>query len=299
MKQLTSRIAGSLPGLTIHDISHLDALWDVASTVAGPDYPLNPLESYVFGAAVLLHDAGLCFEAYSGGRDALRDTLAWRDAHGRLSRIARGSQNLKEEADFEALRALHASQAAHLATRPWGNQDERLYLIDDPDLRANYGELIGQLASSHHWDLEMVESRFRKPRPAAAFLDAGWGVDSLKVACLLRVVDAGHMDGSRAPSFLLRVLQMNSVSRTHWKAQNKLGRLTVRLDDTAQVMIASTRSFQRGESAAWWVAFDLIRAFDRELRRSNALLDASSGGPRRSFAAKSVAGAGQVKELVQ
>ena len=145
----------------------------------------------------------------------------------------------------------------------------------------------------------MVDNRFRVPRPPARFLGEDWVVDSLKVACLLRVADAGHMDGARAPSFLLRVLQMNSVSRTHWKAQNKLGRLTVRRDDPAQLMVASTRPFPRGDSGAWWVAFDLIEAFDRELRRSNALLAASSAGPRRAFARKSVAGAGQVRELVQ
>ena len=80
--------------------------------------------------------------------------------------------------------------------------------IDDHDLRESYGELIGDIASSHHWDLEMVESRFKIPRPAAPFLGADWVVDSLKVACLLRVADAGHMDGARAPSFLLRVLQI-------------------------------------------------------------------------------------------
>lgn len=299
VQQLASRIAGSLPGLTIHDISHLDALWDVASTVAGPDYPLNPLEAYVFGASVLLHDAGLCFEAYSGGKDALRDTLEWRDAHGRLSRIASSVHDLEQEADLETLRALHASQAARLATEPWTNEDCTLYLIDDQDLRENYGELIGNIASSHHWDLEMVESRFKIPRPAAVFLDEDWVVDSLKVACLLRVADAGHMDGARAPSFLLRVLQMNSLSRTHWKAQNKLGRLTVRPDDPAQLVVASTRPFPRGDSTAWWAAFDLIAAFDRELRRSNAVLDSPPEGPRRAFARKNVVGAGQVSELVQ
>ena len=297
--QLSSKITDSLPGLTIHDISHLDALWEVASTVAGPDYPLNPLEAYVFGASVLLHDAGLCFEAYTGGRDAVRDTLEWRDAHGRLSQTTKATPNLNQEADLEALRALHASQAARLATEPWRSEDRELYIIDDHELRENYGELIGDIASSHHWDLEMVESRFKFPRPAAAFLDANWVVDSLKVACLLRVADAGHIDGTRAPSFLLRVLQMNSLSRTHWKAQNKLGRLSVRPDDPAQLVVASTRPFPHSDSAAWWVAFDLIGALDRELRRSNAVLGASPNGPRRAFARKIVAGAGQVRELVQ
>ena len=296
---LTSRIAGSLPELTIHDISHLDALWEVANTVAGCNFPLNPLEAYVFGASVLLHDAGLCFEAYSGGRAALRGTLEWRDAYGRLSSTSSDVQNLEQEADFEALRALHASQAAQLAIKPWIGEDEEFYLIDDRELRESYGRLIGDLASSHHWNLELVVRRFQTRRPPAAFLDADWEVDSLKVACMLRVADAGHMDGSRAPSFLLRILQMNSLSRAHWVAQNRLGRLTVRSDDPVQLTIASTSPFPRHEAAAWWVAFDLVETFDKELRQCNDVLDTSPGGPRPIFARKRVAGAGQVKELAK
>ena len=296
---LTSRIAVSLPELTIHDISHLDALWEVASTVAGSDFPLNPIEAYVFGAAVLLHDAGMCFEAYSGGRDALRATLEWRDAYGRLSRTSNEMGHLEQEADFEALRAVHASQAARLAIEPWRSDKGEMYLIDDRELRENYGQLIGDLASSHHWDLEMVVSHFAIRRPPAPFFDTDWVVDSLKVACMLRVADAGHMDGRRAPSFLLRILQMNSVSRAHWSAQNHLGKLTVSPEDPTQLVIASTSPFQRFESASWWVAFDLIDAFDTELRRCNDVLEASPGGPRPTFARRRVTGSGQVKELVQ
>ena len=299
-KNLTSRIAGSLPNLTIHDISHLDALWDVASIVAGRDFPFNPLEAYIFGATVLLHDAGLCFEAYSGGRDALRSTLQWRDAYGRLSGTPVAGRDIDREADFEALRTLHASQAAKLAIQPWGTQQNgELYLIDDRDLRENYGRLIGELASSHHWNLEQVVQRFSTPRPTAAFLDANWSVDSLKIACMLRVADAGHVDGARAPSFLLKILQMNAVSTAHWTAQNRLGRLTVSPHDPAQLTIASTSPFPRNEAGAWWVAFDLVQLFDKELRDCNEVLENSSGGPRPSFASKRVRGAGQVKELAK
>ena len=296
---LTSRIAVSLPELTIHDISHLDALWEVASTVAGSDFPLNPIEAYVFGAAVLLHDAGLCFEAYSGGRAALRETLEWRDAYGRLVRTSNETGNLEQEAEFEALRSLHASQAARLAIEPWRSDEGELYLIDDRELRENYGRLIGDLASSHHWNLEMVVSRFATPRPPAPFFNSDWVVDSLKVACMLRVSDAGHMDGRRAPSFLLRVLQMNSLARAHWRAQNHLGKLTVSRDDPTLLVIASTSPFQRTESAAWWVAYDLIETFDAELRQCNHVLKTSPGGPRPTFPRSGVAGSGQVKELVR
>ena len=221
---LTSRIAVSLPFLTNHDTSHLDALWEIASIVVGSDFPLNPLEAYIFGAAVFLHDAGLCFEAYSGGRDGLRSTIQWRDAHGRLGNAFIEGRDNEREADFEALRTLHATQAARLAIEPWRDQhSEDLYLIDDRDMRMNYGRLIGEVASSHHWNLEQVVRRFSTRRPPAIFLDARWLVDSLKIACMLRVVDAGHMDGARAPSFLLKILEMNSVAREHWTAKTASG----------------------------------------------------------------------------
>ena len=299
VQQLTTRIAASLPGLTIHDVSHLDGLWRVASTIAGPTYSLNPLEAYIFGAAVLLHDSGLCFEAYSGGQPALRDTLEWRDARGLQNWIGGNQSELEIEADFAALRALHATQAGNLATQPWRTRGHEIFLIDDQDLREHYGPLIGQIASSHHWNLEHVQSRFENPRPAAAFLTEDWVVDSLKIACLLRVADAGHLDSSRAPSFLLRVLQMNSVSRSHWIAQNKLGRLTTRPGNPTQLMIASTAPFEREESSAWWVAYDLIGVFDRELRQCNALLETDTANSSRAFKSKRVAGVDQIREFVK
>jgi hypothetical protein len=65
---LTSRIAANFPHLTVHDVTHLDALWETADLIAGEGYPLNPLEAFVLGGAILLHDAAHCFEAYEGGQ---------------------------------------------------------------------------------------------------------------------------------------------------------------------------------------------------------------------------------------
>ena len=81
IKHLVSRISVDLPDLTIHDISHLDALWDTASLIAGENFQLTPLEGFIFGGAVLLHDAGLCFEAYENGHEGIRNTIQWRDAY--------------------------------------------------------------------------------------------------------------------------------------------------------------------------------------------------------------------------
>lgn len=296
---LTSRIAASLPGLTIHDITHLDAIWDVAGIIAGEKFRLNPLEAYVFGGAVLLHDAGLCFEAYAGGQAAVRDTVQWRDARARLASIGQ-SDDLDADADFEALRTLHASQAEQLAVDPWrSDEGEEVFFICDEELREHYGILIGKIAASHHWDIEDVARKFQERRPAAPFLDSGWTVDPLTIACLLRVADAGHIDGTRAPSFLLKILQMNDVSRDHWVAQNHLGRLRVMEDDPTQLIVSSMAPFARSESSAWWVTYDAICLLDRELRDSNELLENAPDGKRAAFAARRVAGAGKVRETAR
>ena len=297
---LTSRIASALPGLTIHDISHLDALWDVAHIVAGDDFPLNPLEAYVFGCAVLLHDAGLCFEAYSGGQAAIRQTVRWRDARQRLASSGL-VEDVDHEADFEALRSLHANQAQRLAVSAWENEDgsASVYIINDPKLREHYGPLIGQIAASHHWDIEEVARQFAEPRPPAPFLAPDWSVDALKVACLLRAADAGHLDGRRAPSFLLKILQMNSLSRDHWVAQNHLGRLTVSPQDPTLLVVSSTSPFTRDEAPAWWVAFDAIVLLDNEIKGCNDLLMGAPGFRRPCFARTRVAGAGRASETAK
>lgn len=294
---LTSRIAAALPGLTLHDITHLDALWEVADVIAGEEFALNPLEAYVFGSAVLLHDAGLCFEAFAGGRAAVRETIQWRDA---LHRLERWAEDPEREADFEALRSLHAKEAERLATRPWDAEDgTTTYIIDDSELREHYGPVIGQIAASHHWDIEDLARKFAEPRPPAPTIAANWSVDALKVASLLRAADAGHIDGRRAPTFLLKVLQMNSLSRDHWVAQNHLGRPMVSPQDHGTLVVSSTSPFTQAEAQAWWVAFDALVLLDKEIKDCNDLLGNAPGFARPRFARTRVAGAGRARETAK
>jgi hypothetical protein len=37
------------PGLTVHDVTHLDALWETASLIGGDNFALNPAEAFVLG----------------------------------------------------------------------------------------------------------------------------------------------------------------------------------------------------------------------------------------------------------
>src|SRR5260221_11707630 len=78
--QLVSRIAVDLPGMTVHDISHLDALWDTASSDAEGAVNVNPVEAFVLGASILLHDAAMSLAAYPAGLADVRTTVAWNDA---------------------------------------------------------------------------------------------------------------------------------------------------------------------------------------------------------------------------
>ena len=64
-------------------------------------------------------------------------------------------------------------------------------------------------------------------------------------------------------------------------------------------MVGSTSPFPRRDASAWWVAFDLVEAFDKELRQCNDVLATAPGGPRPTFTRKRVAGAGQVSELLK
>ena len=76
---LVSRIASSIPGLTVHDITHLDALWETAGLIAGDGYELTPVEGYVLGGAILLHDAAMTLAAFPGGLEDIKQTVEWRD----------------------------------------------------------------------------------------------------------------------------------------------------------------------------------------------------------------------------
>src|SRR3546814_4635789 len=75
---LVAKIAGDLPHMTVHDVTHLDALWEMASIATGESFDLNPAEAFVFGGAILLHDAAMTLAAFPGGIVELREQTEWR-----------------------------------------------------------------------------------------------------------------------------------------------------------------------------------------------------------------------------
>lgn len=55
-KVLADEISRDMPVMTDHSAHHWDALWHLASVIVGSGHEITPLEGFIFGGAVLLHD---------------------------------------------------------------------------------------------------------------------------------------------------------------------------------------------------------------------------------------------------
>ena len=272
-KFLLDKIRNDFSDLTVHDITHVDSLWNVADTIIGNNYPINPLEGYVLGVSFLIHDAALSYETV-GGKDALRETIQWKDA------FAGGPgdkelEDFKKECDFEAIRAIHAIKAEGiLEEKFYRDNGTTFYIVNEDSYREHYGEWIGKIAASHHWDIDRVESELETQINPMPDVPGEWEINAQKLACILRCADAGHIDNRRAPdtTYFYHSLGINGVSLQHWKYQNRLGQVRQDKDNPELLRITSVNSFKKDDFAAWNVAYDAIRMFDAELKKSNILL---------------------------
>lgn len=305
---ILEKIAHSLPNLTVHDITHIDSLWEVSDLIVGPAYPLNPMEVFVLGGAMLLHDAALCFDAFENGLEGIRATVHWKDAlaaekeKNKERDEPHSGTALEAAADFSAVRLLHAEQAPKLIDRAWIDPDtsDPIFLIDDVELRKRFGAIIGQIAASHNWHIEDVESRLPSQINAPGDWPADWRIDPIKLACILRCADAAHIDNRRAPDFLHALTRRTGISLQHWKAQNWLARADLDQSDLTGVTLAftSNRDFMAEDAEAWWVAYDAIRLVDKEIRQSNALLESRNqrqASPR--FKIEKIAGVSSLEAM--
>lgn len=283
-------------GLTIHDLTHLDALWEIGSQLISDVNAISPLEAFIFGASVLLHDTAMAISAYEGGIDALKATDTWERAVTTQLRslglpvlprdIVSPDDTIVRSATFSVLRTIHAKQAALLAEREWLDpvSKSKFYIFDDSELRSFYGQMIGRIAYSHHWNIEKVEQEFPAEAGINPEFPSDWHLSPLRVACLLRCSDAAHIDRRRAPTMDYALMAPSGLSELHWRFQNHLA--VPRIVDR-KMLFSSGRDFGRSEADAWWLCFDTCRMISRELEQCDALLQ-EAGIPR--FTARSVEG---------
>lgn len=304
VEPLVAQIGKELSQLTVHNVSHLDALWEVADIVAGPEYSLSAPEAFVLGMAFLLHDAATSTAAYPKGLASLKQTVAWKDFVAQRgwdeAEVQDGTDKFQATL-FEVLRLLHPRQAEKLLTQSWEGLDgSERFLLEDVELRNYYGPIIGKIAHSHWWTVEKVEATWGNSHPIAlqsslsVAANQSWRVDALKVALLLRCSDAAHIDSRRAPDMLAALVQPSGVSRVHWHFQNRLGLPS--LTDRRELYWSAGQPFKATDADSWWLAYDTARMIDREIRASNRVL-VNNG--RDCFLALGVVGTQYLQEYLQ
>lgn len=296
-RERASVLAGEIPqdlrDFTVHDLTHIDALWEVASLIAGPAFPLTPAEAFVLGGAFLVHDLGLSLAAYPGGLREVREHQLWKDTLASLAREdgaavagSRMSPTPEHErmATAAALRQLHAERAEGLALTTWTDRGGgRHMLLEDGDLRGAYGRVIGLVAHSHWWGVDQLVARLPPTLGAPGILPNDWTVDPVKLAVLLRCADAAHLDDRRAPAFLRAVRRPGEDSDAHWTFQERLNQ--PRLEE-GRLVYTAKQAFPPEDARAWWLCYDTLRGVDRELAHADSLL-ADTRRPR--LAARAVA----------
>jgi Histidine kinase-, DNA gyrase B-, and HSP90-like ATPase len=293
---LSAEIARDLPNFTVHDITHIDALWETAGLITGDGYDLNPMEAFVLGSSILLHDLGMASAAYVNGISNLYEGHEWEDIveyslRQKLGRIP--TQEEKNDIPYEVLenakatrlRELHATHAENLTSAVWTTKEGQTYrLLEDQELLAHFGEYIGLIASSHGWSIEKIDNNLDIVIGAPPSFPSSWTVDILKLACIIRVADAAHLDSRRAPGFLRAIRKPNAFSETHWRFQEKLSRPIVQDD---QLVFTSVQRFNENEIDAWWLAYENLSMVDYELKSVDRLLKDKNKIP---FAIKGIKG---------
>lgn len=297
---LAGEIARDLPEFTVHDLTHLDALWEMGDLVTPDSFELTPSEAFVLGSAILIHDLGMGVAAYSDGVKELRATPTWGDALASIRqeegaypmRYAELSA-LERRADAVALRSLHARHAERLCGVTWTNGGRSYGLLEDSGLREAFGAVVGRIAHSHWWPTSELPLGLPPLIGACTWMPEGWTVDPVKVACLLRVADAAHIDARRAPTFLMALRKFDSSAKVHWDAQSRLQKPLLRHD---RLLYTAGSGFGVEQADAWWTCYDLLAALNKELREVDQLL-LDTG--RSVLAAKGVLGIDHPERLAQ
>ncbi|KUJ56517.1 HD domain-containing protein [Chryseobacterium aquaticum] len=280
-KLLAAEIASVLPEFTVHDISHIDALWETAELVTQKDFELTPSEAFVLGGTFLIHDLGMGLASFPNGIEELKKEAIWKDTVASLlkekfNRPIEEEDYLKLDKETEkiatenVLRLLHAKHAEKLALISWKNKDGKdIYLIENTELRESYGSIMGLIAHSHWWTVEELDSKLPKTLGAPGIFSASWTIDAVKLACILRIADATQIDDRRAPSFLRTIRKPSNYSDLHWNFQQKL--YQPRLERN-RLVYTSKSSFPIGEVESWWICHDTLQMIDNELKEVDSLL---------------------------
>jgi hypothetical protein len=281
IKEVSSRIPYYQGSLTVHDLNHVDALWEMVDLLLYDDEKqfselnLNPLELYILGTAILVHDVGLSAVALAGGLDELRKfpdfeptvrnllrTKLRREPTTRdISQYDLAREGVPDGVVGALLRSNHAAISGELVTRGWSFSDgQRRFLIENDELREDWAATIGALARSHNEDVKELR-RLPEVESIRAGHRVDWTVRPQFLACILRCADILQIDHRRAPRLIVENTDFQGPSQIHWRAQSKIKTITA---DEHLIRVFST-DFNGDESDIWWQGYEMFRAAQREL----------------------------------
>ena len=273
---LLNELARSVPHYTVHDISHVDALLETASLIAGDQTAIDPAEAYVLGCAFVLHDAAMGQAAYRNDIVHVVGPEQWLymasivfveqtgpgpTAASSTTYRPRCSRRAAPRPSGKPMPSRRPSSSTSRGRPAPGTTCSCSRTSSSGEA---YGPLIGNLAASHWADVDVLPERFKHPTGSLPWQPVDWTIEPLKLACLLRLADACQLDSRRAPTFLLLLRQPTGASRDHWRFQEHLSR--PRLSDD-HLSYTCLRPFEAHDVPFWWTALDYLRKVDDELQR--------------------------------
>ena len=260
-----SRIADEFPQLTDHSIEHSFMLWNYLNIVLDSKHEskLTPLEAYVLHVAFLVHDSGTCISVLDRQSTIETDQL-YQDYLATFG----SDDNTKKEALFFSMRFNHGRYARQVATKKLSDGD---FLIQDEKLREEFSDIIGRISESHANSVNFIETDITNEYTCPSF-PIDWKIRCRRLAYLLRVVDAAHLDNNRTPKSIELIKSLRSPSREHWTFQKKLG-FPACSPDRFLVYTANS-PFLIDEQKAWWYCLEALTCLDRELKLANEYFEA-------------------------
>lgn len=286
---LAATISTSVPCFTDHSLSHMDALWVVTEAVLTQEEinQLSEAEVFLLVSSFYLHDLGMAYAATEDGRNHCVASQHYSAFLAHFDEHQRQSDDIKAQALAFTVRKIHAPAAHELSTLPIPGTD--YYLFEEKAFREAWGPTCGQIAASHHWNIDRVDSELGKigitPLPGNRSGDLGY------VASILRIVDYAHINRERAPSMeraFKRPLPAESLM--HWLAQENIDG-PVR--DGHELMYRSALPISNVDS--WWLYYEMLSGLDSEIRTVQRYLKRRTSSANR-FSLQGVLGAGSPEE---
>lgn len=285
VKFLANGISSIFPEYTLHDISHIDELWDAADIILNQSkIELNPAEGFVLGCSFLFHDLGMSSITYDD-RETLENDVIWKDSFVHYLKKNIEEVEAKKKADLEVLRQRHPENAQKMPFRAFVKDSNQVYVIKDDELREGYGEIIGKIAYSHGISINEFDSIFSaKKFGARGSMPAEWTIDVIKLAGILRIADAIHIYSNRAPLILMASKKLSDYSKQHWTFHSKMSKP---IAENHRLEFTST-SFSVDERESWWLCYDVLKMINQELLAVDSLFNNNEIDPLGVFCVKNI-----------